>query len=80
MAMLSCVLQEVCLDCGDNPTEHSGGHDVHLVQKYEAPFAGCQEVHHLFRVMGPVVGVGHHRVGRYDDAAFAGKLAQTHPR
>lgn len=65
----------MCLDGGYDATEHRRRHNVHFVQQDEAPLARRQEVHHLLRLVRPVVCVCDHGVRRYHDAAIARKLA-----
>ena len=52
----------VCFDRGYNSSKHIRRDDVDLIQQYETPLAGRQEVHHLLRFVGPIRSVGYHGV------------------
>ena len=47
---------------------------MHLVQKNESPFSRRKELHHLLRLIGPVVSVRDHRIRGNDDPAFTREL------
>jgi len=62
------------LNGGDHPSKHGRRDDVNFVEKDEPPFARCEELHHLFRFMGTIVGIGDHRVRRDDNPALSCEL------
>lgn len=67
----------VCLDGCHHTTEHRSWYDVHFVQENKAPFSGCEEFHHLLRLVRAVVGVRHHGIRRDDYAAVACELQSS---
>ena len=64
----------VRFDCRDDTAEHRRGNDVDLIEKDEAPLSRGKELHHLLRIMRPIMGICDHRIGRDYNAAFTGKL------
>jgi hypothetical protein len=65
-------------DSGYDPTKHGRRYNVHFVQQYKPPFSRCQELHHLFRLMRPVVRICNHRIRGDHDAALSCKLEHSH--
>ena len=64
----------VRLDDADDPPEHGGRDDVHLVQDEQAPLPGGELLHHPGGRVRAAATVGDHGVGRDGDAGLALKL------
>lgn len=62
------------LDGGDHPSKHGCGDDMNFIEKDKPPFARREELHHLFRFMGTIMGIGDHRVRRDNNSALPCKL------
>jgi len=62
------------LNGGDHSSEHGCGDDMNFVKKNEPPFARCEELHHLFRLVRTIMGIGDHRVRRDNNPALSCKL------